>query len=48
MHIVLYTVVDAQCDKTVQGLRSNVNHRKYCQLSLTNDGHQFVTLSIHF
>jgi len=29
-----------------QGRQSNVDRRKYCQLSSTNDGRQFITLSV--
>jgi len=35
--IMLYAEVDAQCDKMA----------KYCQLSSTDDGHQFVTPTVH-
>ena len=30
-----------------QAPRSNVERRKYCQHSSTDDGHKFVTQSIH-
>ena len=32
--------------QTGQGRPSNVDRRKYCQLSSTDDGRQFITLNI--
>ena len=48
-HIVLYTEMDAQCDKLHgQARQSTVDRRKYCQLSSTdrNLGNFFSILCI--
>ena len=46
-YCVLYTNVDAQCDKLhSRAVRSNVENRKYCQLSSTDDD-RVITLSVH-
>jgi len=45
--IVLYLEVYAQCDKLAgQGRRSNVDRRKYYQLTSTDYGRQFITLRL--
>ena len=40
---MLYTELDALCDKL-----ANVDPRKYCQLSQTDNCRQFITPSVHF